>query len=183
MKRVVSLFFVILMLFAACFQMSSCKAKQPDYGNKVGDRCFAIELEAYNGRETFSIEENFGKVTVLNFWATWCRPCVTEITDEFPRVTKAYGDKVSIVAVHITTRSTDVQNYIHTYFPHHNIIFCQDKEMTPNDGGYYYNLTGGEGYVPYTLILDGNGVIVEKIVGGTDYDTLKEIIDEILEEQ
>ncbi len=138
----------------------------PAYGNKVGERCPVLELPAYSGRGTFSIEETRGQITVLNFWATWCPPCVSELHAEFPRVTEAYGDRVAIVAVHVANVSEDVQRYINEQCADLDVIFCLDGD------GRYYSMAGGELYIPHTVVLDENGVILRQIVGATDYESL-----------
>jgi len=58
------------------------------------------------------------------------------------------------------------------------MIFCQDVAITPTMD--YYTMAGGNGYIPYTLVLDETGKIVWKTVGATDFETLKEVIDGIL---
>ena len=152
-----------------------------NYGTKVGDVCYSYDLIRYGSSNGFRIEETRGKVTILNFWATWCPPCVEELFQEFPLVIETYGDDVAIVAAHVISVSEDVQAYVDKYFKDSGIIFCQD--LPDATGSYtYYDLAGGNGYVPYTLILDENGVILKTITGGTTLEALRPIIDVALED-
>lgn len=148
------------------------------YGSEIGDYCPIVTLDAYNGAGTVSLLNTRGKVTVLNFWATWCPPCVSELLSEFPRVTEYYGDCVAIMAVHVTDVSANVQAYLDQNCKGFDIIFCQDEFLSPTSS--YYTLAGGIGYIPYTLVLDETGKIVWKHTGATDFETLKGVIDGIL---
>jgi thiol-disulfide isomerase/thioredoxin len=148
------------------------------YGSEIGSYCPIVSLDSYNGKGTVSLSDTRGKVTVLNFWATWCPPCVSELLGEFPRVTEYYGDRVAIMAVHVTQISGSVQAYLDANCKDFDMIFCQDAFLSQTDS--FYTLAGGEGYVPYTLVLDEAGKIVWKHTGATDFETLKGVIDGIL---
>ena len=148
------------------------------YGNAIGSYCPIVTLDAYNGTGTVSLLDTRGKVTVLNFWATWCPPCVSELQYEFPRVTEYYGDRVAIMAVHVTDVSANVQAYLDANCQGFDMIFCQDEFLSPTSS--YYTLAGGNGYIPYTLVLDETGKIVWKHTGATDFETLKSVIDGVL---
>ena len=147
-------------------------------GSEIGSYCPIVSLDSYNGKGTVSLSDTRGKVTVLNFWATWCPPCVSELLGEFPRVTEYYGDRVAIMAVHVTQISGSVQAYLDANCKDFDMIFCQDAFLSQTDS--FYTLAGGEGYVPYTLVLDEAGKIVWKHTGATDFETLKGVIDGIL---
>ena len=148
------------------------------YGNAIGSYFPIVTLDAYNGAGTVSLLDTRGKVTVLNFWATWCPPCVSELQYEFPRVTEYYGDRVAIMAVHVTDVSANVQAYLDANCQGFDMIFCQDEFLSPTSS--YYTLAGGIGYIPYTLVLDETGKIVWKHTGATDFETLKSVIDGVL---
>ncbi len=131
----------------------------PVPGNQVGNLCYGMDLELYNAEGTFNVEENRGKVTVINFWGTWCGPCIAELP-HFDAVARDYADRVTVVAVHsgfIPQGDQHPTAWIPANHPDTPMLFAQD----PGDGidGTYYPLLGGAGVYPTTIIVDGNGVI------------------------
>ena len=146
-----------------------------DLGAEVGNQCYSYALPVYGGG-TVSVEDTRGKVTVINFWGTWCTPCVAELVNEFPLIEAEYGDKLAIIAVHSYDEyGQNVPAFIEKTFPNASYIFCRD-----NEGNEYCNMLGGGQAWPHTVILDEDGVIRTIIPRATTYEELKEAIDAIL---
>ena len=101
-----------------------------------------------------------GQIVVLNFWATWCPPCVEEMPSlvEMQRRMKAKG--VTVVAV-----SIDVdEGAYHQFVKEHgvNLLTVRDPdEKTPK-------LYGTHGW-PETYIIDRKGVVRRKFIGAVDW--------------
>lgn len=139
-------------------------------GSEVGDTCYALDLELYNGEGgTFNVSNQMGKVTVINFWGTWCGPCIAELP-HFSQVAEEYQGRVTVVAVHSNYKAETAADWIAENYPDTHIRFAQD----PNDGGNgaYYTALGGEGDFPMTLIVDKDGVIVFTCRGSITYEAL-----------
>ncbi len=148
-----------------------------NYGNEIGDMCYEYDLPIYGTDETFNISDNKGKITVINFWGTWCGPCVAELKSEFPLINEKYKDKVSVVTVHTYNEyGVDVESYIESNFADFGYIFCRDIE-----GDEYCTKLGGGQAWPHTVIVDKDGIIIAVIPRATTYEELKEYIDSALE--
>lgn len=148
----------------------------PSYGNKVGDMCYEYDLPLYGEEGTVSLANTRGKVTVINFWGTWCTPCVAELLNEFPQIAEEYKDEVAIITVHSYEEyGVDVPAYIETTFSDLPYIFTRDGE-----GNEYCNMLGGGAAWPYTVIVDEEGIIVSVIPMSTTYEELKAVIDTAL---
>ena len=104
---------------------------------------------------------------VLNFWAYWCPPCVGELP-HFERVAAQYTDEVDIIAIHCDD-VTKAQEFIAENYAESSIIFAMDKDRDPFA---YYSACGGDRSIPYTVVLDKNGIIRKKFVGAITYDKL-----------
>ena len=104
---------------------------------------------------------------MLNFWAYWCPPCVGELP-HFEQVAKAYADEVAVIAIHCDA-VTEAQSFIAENYPDSAILFAMDKDHDPF---LYYSVLGGNGSIPYTVVLDADGIIRRTFVGAISYDTL-----------
>lgn len=121
-----------------------------------------------------------GKLTIINFWGTWCTPCCAELP-YFDRIASEYADTVSVVAIHTHLVNETAPAYIGSNYPDSKLVFAKDYPIDDQGlvGGYYSAL-GGRGTYPYTVILDENGVIVKIFVASVTYEDLKQIVDATL---
>ena len=155
-------------------------------GNKVGNLCpgYDIPLFDQNGEtgEIFNPAKNGGRITVVNFWGTWCGGCVKELPD-FDRIASEYSENVTIVAVHTVLDYDTAADYVGKHFPNSEILFGKDELLDPTDRyspDKYFSTLGGTDSYPITIVLDEEGVIIATVMKDTDYGELKAIIDEQL---
>lgn len=152
-----------------------------EVGNEVGDLCPGAELEILTGSgvssETVDPSKT-GKVTVINFWGTWCTPCVNELP-YFEQIAKEYSDRVTVIAIHSFMSWKEAPKYLAEHYPDSPVVFARDTEGELGSGGYYTAL-GGRGTYPYTIILDEQGVITHVFFSSLHYDELKTAVDEAL---
>ena len=151
-------------------------------GSEIGMLCPSFDADVFDENGTLDTtldpSRNIGKYTVINLWGTWCGPCKLELPD-FDRVAKEYEDRVTIYAIHSSNYYGQASEYVQENFLDSKIVFMKDYMIDPNDPYSYdmfYQLLGGNGYYPYTIILDENGIIREKHVGMMTYDQLVEIL-------
>ena len=129
-----------------------------------------------------------GKVTVLNFWGTWCTPCVNELP-YFEQIAKDYGDRATVIAAHGMNSKT-APAYIASKYPDSPIIFLSDfiPEGVPADDpsaefsrtGYYTMLGGVNNAYPRTTIIDENGVITHVFPNSVTHEQLEAAVEEAL---
>lgn len=152
---------------------------QTDQGNEVGNLCFGADLEIIDKdgatSETINPIET-GNLTIINFWGTWCTPCVNELP-YFSQIASEYKDLVTVIAVHTNMVSETEPDYIGSHYSDTDIIFARDSE---NEG--YYTTLGGRGTYPYTVVIDENGIIVKIFFSSLKYDDLKAVVEEQLGE-
>ena len=151
MKRFFSATVLIcLFLLAAC----NSGSHPPRIGSAAPD--FTIP----DGARSISLSQFRGKPVVLNFWATWCPPCVEEMPSlvEMQRRMKAKG--ITVVAV-----SVDVdQSAYNQFVKEHNVNL-----LTVRDAGQKSNALYGTFKFPETYIIDRNGVMRRKFLGAVDW--------------
>ena len=126
-----------------------------------------------------NLNNNKGKITVINFWGTWCGGCIEELP-YFDTIATEYKDTVTVVAVHTHRDFNTASDYVNTHYKDSDMIFVKDTSLDENDEfadeTYFKMLGGGDSY-PITIILDENGVIIASIKASMNYNSLKDIID------
>ncbi|MBR2343746.1 MAG: 4Fe-4S binding protein [Clostridia bacterium] len=152
-----------------------------EYGSEIGDKCYGADIPLFDETgelgTTFNPANNAGKITVINFWGTWCGPCKEELPD-FDRIAGEYADTVTVIAIHTEYRYSTAADYVLNNFKDSNMLFGRDV----NDA-YYALLDLANDTYPITLVLDGEGTVIETIVDVIHYDDLKAIIDGELNKQ
>ena len=128
-----------------------------------------ISTNTYDGKR-FDLTSLRGKYVVLDFWGTWCGPCISGMPRLQDYLTK-YNDKMEIVGV--AQESDDGsrwRKFLDTNKPYqwHQVLSRKDEDYILK-----FNVAG----FPTKIIIDPNGKIVERFVGETDaiYDKLDEI--------
>jgi thiol-disulfide isomerase/thioredoxin len=107
------------------------------------------------GKEV-SLKQLKGKFVLLNFWATWCVPCVAELPlikklrEEIPE------DKLVIVSISEDENMSDLENGIKKYGLNWSNICCNDDILNK------YNFANG---IPKTVLIDKEGRLVFKQLG------------------
>lgn len=148
-------------------------------GTEVGNLCYGADLTIIdeNGINENTINPvQTGKITIINFWGTWCTPCVNELP-YFEQIANNYKDSVSVIAVHSNMGGefTTAPDYIKEHYPQSNLIFAIDL-----DEAGYYTMLGGRGTYPYTVVLDGNGVIAKIFFEALEYEDLEKAVEGLL---
>jgi peroxiredoxin len=140
---------VLLSLIAGC----NVGSHPPRIGNAAPD--FTIT----DSQRTVSLNQFRGKPVVLNFWATWCPPCIEEMPS-LVQLQKQLGEKVTILAV-----SEDADDGAYKQFVRdHNVDL-----LTVRDTRQKTNEVYGTFKFPETFIIDRDGKIVRKFVGATNW--------------
>ena len=110
-----------------------------------------------------------GKVAVLNFWATWCAPCLREIPS-FSQMQKDLGAKgVVVVGMNTDLQSPD---QVKPFLAKHPMDYA--VVLAPDALKQKYNV-GDEG-LPVTVILDRSGNLLKRFEGFTKEDELRAAI-------
>ena len=100
-----------------------------------------------------------GKVVVLNFWATWCPPCV----EEMPSLVKLQSDLKDRVVVLAVSVDDDERSY-HTFLKKNNVDLLTVRDPQQKSNELY-----GSFKFPETYIIDRSGVVQRKFIGPVDW--------------
>ena len=133
-----------------------------------------IDLNLLGGGE-FKLSEQKGKVVILDFWATWCGPCVAAMP-VLLKVAKEYEERgVALVGANLGEDEETVQKFIEKMKWDLNVAMDPDSES-----GQAYMVTG----IPQTVIVGRDGVVKKVHIGfRPDLEAmLKAELDEILKD-
>ena len=130
------------------------------------------------GLQTETIDPSAtGKVTVINFWGTWCGGCLEELP-YFDQIAREFKGSVQVIAIHTDTLHESAPAYIAEHYADSAILFAKDA---PSDGlDAYYSLLGGLGGYPYTVIIDENGMVLNYHSNALTYQQLLQMVQDAL---
>ena len=131
-----------------------------------------------NGK-THNIADHKGKTIILNFWASWCAPCIKE----FPNLLKAaQSNKDNVILIAL---SSDLdESAIHKFISKINLDFTAPNILIALDKGQAITAkTFNTFKLPETLIIDQNQNLRHKLIGADwEYENLQSIIETLKEE-
>ena len=146
--------FLIALLLVPLALVTACdRGARPGITGQV-----APDFTVSDDTSSIHLADYRGKVVLLNFWATWCPPCVQEM----PGLIELHHDRpdLAILAVSIDEDEDAYKHYLDRR--HIDLISVRDPNQTAA------KLYHTEGW-PETYIIDRQGVIRRKLVGDPDW--------------
>jgi cytochrome c biogenesis protein CcmG/thiol:disulfide interchange protein DsbE len=154
--------FVLFGLLVCSLLLSACNSGS--HPPRIGSA--APDFSLTDSQHTVVLSQLRGKPVLLNFWATWCPPCIEEMPS-LVQLQKQMGNKVTIVAV-----SEDADDGAYKQFVHDHGVAL----LTVHEGSKKISDIYGTFKYPETYVIDRNGKIVRKFIGATDW-TSPDIVD------
>ncbi|MBR5986474.1 MAG: redoxin family protein, partial [Clostridia bacterium] len=137
----------------------------------VGSPCPAFSLSLDGGGE-LSRDDCASRLTVINFWATWCSPCVKELP-EFERLYRKYAPEIAFYAADAFTETGDAA------------AFWREHAYTiplAYDDGSAIKAFGDWDALPVTVILDADGTILYNAPGAFKAGELEMLLETYMSE-
>ena len=121
----------------------------------VGDTAPDFKVTTGNGR-TVTASDFGGKLLVLNFWASWCPPCVEETPslDAFARQMAPEG--VVVLAVSVDKNESAYKRFLERFKPAYEVSRDPEADISTSYGTFVF---------PESYVIDRSGKVVQKIIG------------------
>lgn len=155
----------LLVFLAIAFRFDPRTIESPLVGKPAPE----FALVDLDGRRV-DLAELEGKPVVINFWATWCQPCVVE----HPMLVEAariYDGRAHFLGIVYQDEPDLIRRFVDRRGAWGPALLDPDSRVAIAYGVYG---------APETFILDADGTIVRKVTGMLDWDTISDTLDALL---
>lgn len=171
-KKTMKKRFVLILAVCLCLALTACAGNDETPESSESNSAQQEQSARYkdftgtllNGGE-LTLSDYEGKVILLNFWATWCGPCVREMP-AFPRLLEKYGDDLAVITVNLQEDEQTVADFIAENNYEFPVVLDTDGavgKLYPTDS------------IPYTIIIAPDGTISDTSIGA---DTAERMVEE-----
>ena len=116
------------------------------------------------------LSDHFGKPLVVNFWASWCGPCRSELP-AFDAAAKQYANNVDFMMVNLTDGFSETVSSVQRFVAENGYTFPVYFDMR-DDAANTYSVYS----IPLTLFIRADGTILDSHIGSMDATTLQRYI-------
>lgn len=119
-----------------------------------------FKLADING-EFKTLDDYLGNPVVINFWATWCPPCIAELPSLNRAQERLKEDGVKFIAININEDLVTIQSFLRDHPIEFDVLRDESSAQLAN-----WNMTG----LPTTFILDSKGRVAYQALGDREWD-------------
>jgi len=127
----------------------------------------APDFTVHDSERTVTLSQLKGQVVVLNFWATWCPPCIEEMPSLVQMQQRMQSKGVTVLAVSVDADEKQYRRFLREH--NVNLLSVRDADQKSNE-------LYGTFKFPETYVIDRTGVVRRKFIGAVDW-TEPEVID------
>ena len=162
---------VLIIVFGIIALAGGIYVKQPSlFGfQKPSSPLIEFSLPDLSGKIRESKEWQ-GKILIINFWATWCPPCLKEIPDFIKIQEKHKNNNLQFVGIAIDNKES-VINYLKTININYSILIGNDEAIALS-----HKMGNIVNAVPFTVIVNTEGAIIHRQPGELSREKILEII-------
>ena len=106
-----------------------------------------------------ALERYRGKPLIVNFWARWCGPCRVEIP-ELIAIRRANKGKLEVLGIGIEDKADAAKEFAKAYEMDYPVFVAREKGIPLMQA-----LGNTKGGLPFTIVIDRNGQVVQKKMG------------------
>ncbi|MFZ0948800.1 MAG: TlpA disulfide reductase family protein [Candidatus Sulfotelmatobacter sp.] len=140
----------ILLALSGCYSGT----RPPRIGSAAPD--FTVR----DAERTVTLSQLKGQVVVLNFWATWCPPCIEEMPSLVQMQQRMKPRGVTVLAVSVDVDQDNYQRFLRD----HNVNLLSVRDADQKSNALY-----GTFKFPETYVIDRGGIVRRKFIGPVDW--------------
>jgi len=144
------------MMAGLALALVSCRNSEPA---KIGTT--APDFTVNDGQKTVQLSQYRGKPVLLNFWATWCPPCVQEVP-ALVALQQQMGDHVIVLAVSMDEDADAYKAFTAKRMPGVLTVRDPDHKSSALYGTFAY---------PESFLIDKDGKIQRKFIGAVEWNS------------
>jgi cytochrome c biogenesis protein CcmG, thiol:disulfide interchange protein DsbE len=163
---------VLAIVLSTVVLLASCSKAEPNafppctpHGfTSPGEALPDCTFEGFNGWSPVRLAKLQGKPVVLNFWASWCIACITELPN-FEKVWKSFNGRVTIVGMDVTGLQGETKGAGLTFARRAGVTY----RLAYDPSGLLYahfSPSRTRPIMPITVYVDGRGIVKERHFGG-----------------
>jgi len=154
----------------------SCNSSSPSDSTLQSHEAPDFTLPTLTGAN-ITLSELEGTPVVLNFWATWCGPCRSELP-YFEAVAQDSEGAIKVIAINVGESASTVQTFFGDYEPTMIVALDENREVYAS----YCEKDNPQGYIPITFLVDSEGIVQYIKIGafaseGELWDTLDSVFE------
>jgi cytochrome c biogenesis protein CcmG, thiol:disulfide interchange protein DsbE len=155
----------LILVCVAALVLAGCYGRSKPPSVNLHARDFTIQ----DSDRSVTLSQLRGKIVVLNFWATWCPPCIEEMPSLVQMQKKLQDKGITVLAVSVDDDADDYRKFLKD----HSIDLLTVRETgRKTDTGVIAPVSSSYGTykVPETYIIDRNGTIRRKFIGAVNWN-------------
>lgn len=154
---------------------AAVETREVDPASLIGQPAPALKATEWIGSEPQTLASLKGKVVLLDYWATWCKPCI-EMYPEMREWVKEFGPQ-GLVVLGITNHSQQTSAVVRRFHTRQKLPWA--VAIDPRNGTH---MEYGVSPIPHTFLIDRQGIVRFEHRGGGDLTAIKAKLEELLAE-
>lgn len=150
-------------------------ADTSEAGESVSAQQEAADFTVYDGDGApVTRASKQGKPVFINFWATWCAPCRSELAD-IDAAYKTYGDKIEFMMINLTDGSSETVEGVRAFVEENGYTFPVYYDSDESAALAY-----GIGSIPTTVLIGPDGKYLHTQIGAMSADMIETLMQRLL---
>ncbi len=158
---------LVTLIYMTNFPLKPMVSSVAKVQHNIGQEIYDFDFVNLREERTYQLSDFVGKVILLNFWGTYCGPCIEEFPD-LKRIEEDFPDDVVVIALSDENKERIIKFIQKIESPSIVGSFASEKWIELNT------------VRPLTVVIDKQGILKEYMFGKKDYSSFKKVVNKNL---